>query len=618
MADFSYMIDSKIKTTIDNKLNPYIKMIRERMRDIDNKSTNSVLQVKNMLDEFLIEYNQFRNEVSVYVENLEGVSEKLEEANTLIETMETDIKKLKEDLLKAQTDLTGLTNTYNNHLTKKYYAVSHYVNGGSNVKNYSIIEGQSISAPSTKRDGYDFLGWYSDEDFSNKITFPLVINDNYDLYAQWKEIVYYTVTFITPYGTVEPVRVKGGETVSLPTLEQDGYRFQGWYADENFENELTSPITVESDITVYAKWQEIIYYTVTYITGYDTTVAPVTVEENTIISLPILAREDYSFDGWIDSNGNQVASPYKVTSNMTLTAQWTSTSIIYTYMSEMPVRYVRSSCSRNDMNSPRWQFIKVYSGGKNIAPGKTVTANFNYEQVDGTTSDINRVVTEDTNMFHSPNTVYYAAVTIDLGDKYNIEKIIINQNNNSYHSYQNNVIDISPDGVNWYVVSSSVFSTSEDGWGERTRDLTTRLFRTVSQALPLVANAWALTPIRYIKYKTTSNFASSTIGITNLQACDWYQVPITPISCVNLNDPDFDTTPITDNNSSTTTALTVKDQIIFFDLGKEYNLGLLNFVNNTDAGITIEVSPDNVNYEQLYYHASRRNATINLLTTAKA
>jgi hypothetical protein len=288
-------------------------------------------------------------------------------------------------------------------------------------------------------------------------------------------------------------------------------------------------------------------------------------------------------------------------------------------MSEMPVRYVRSSCTKNDMNSPRWQYIKIYSGGKNIAVGKTVTANFDYEQVNGTTSDINRVVTEDTNMFYSPNTVYYAAVTVDLGAKYNIEKIVLNQNTNSYHPYQNNVIDISPDGVNWYAASAYVFgtSTADGGYGTVTRDLTTRPFRTINNVTSLVENAWALQPIRYIKYVLEGTNYSLSPYIINVGACEWYGNPIAPVSCVCLTNPDFNTTPIIDNNNSTYTE-TALNQEILIDLGKEYNLGRISFDNGYTGKGTIYVSADNINYERFYSFTDRKELTINLLTSKKA
>ena len=98
MADLAYIIDTKIKNTIDNRLNPYLEMIREKMREIDNKSTDAVLQVKDMLDAFLVEYNQFRIEVSGYVKNLEDLSGQLDTANSTITELQTKTTTLETNL----------------------------------------------------------------------------------------------------------------------------------------------------------------------------------------------------------------------------------------------------------------------------------------------------------------------------------------------------------------------------------------------------------------------------------------------------------------------------------------------------------------------------------------
>lgn len=500
------------------------------------------------------------------------------------------------------------------------YKTITYIYGVEDYSTVKVPVNSYIDLETPTKDGYDFNGWYKENTYQNKVESPILVEDNMILYAKWTEAIQYcTITYICPACQIigaSPTQIeKGKELTNVSYGVEMGYTAEGIYLDADYTQPVEFPMIVEEDLIIYIRAEKLVYYTVTYITD-GTACESVTVLKGTQIGLATSEKEGYLFSGWQTADGEQVVSPYTVNSDITLYAVFEEIPT-YTYMSEMPVRYVRSSCGANNMNSPRWQYIKVYSGGKNIAPGKTVTANFDYEQTDGTTSDINRVVTEDTNMFYSPSTVYYAAVTIDLGAKYNIDKIIINQNNNSYHSYQNNVIDISPDGVNWYVVSSSVFATSEDGWGERTRDLTTRLFRNVNQALSLVENAWALTPIRYIKYVLTGTNYSMNPYIKSIHACDWYLVPITPVSCVNLTNPDFDTTPITDNNSSTKTE-TALNQEILIDLGKEYNLGKIGFDNGYIGKGTIDVSVDNVNFERLYSYADKKSQAINLLTYAKS
>jgi uncharacterized repeat protein (TIGR02543 family) len=71
------------------------------------------------------------------------------------------------------------------------------------------------------------------------------------------EVVMYTVTFDSNGGSsVSDKTVESGGTISLPAEPtKAGYDFRGWYSDNNtFATAFTSSTTVNSDITVYAKW----------------------------------------------------------------------------------------------------------------------------------------------------------------------------------------------------------------------------------------------------------------------------------------------------------------------------------------------------------------------------
>ena len=75
----------------------------------------------------------------------------------------------------------------------KEFKVSFDSNGGSKVEDVvtSIIE----SAPYTTRDGYTFLGWYLEESFINKVTFPFEVTKDQTLYAKWEENISASISF---------------------------------------------------------------------------------------------------------------------------------------------------------------------------------------------------------------------------------------------------------------------------------------------------------------------------------------------------------------------------------------------------------------------------------------
>ena len=64
----------------------------------------------------------------------------------------------------------------------------------------------------------------------------------------------HTVTFDTAGGSeIDPVKVKDGETVSIPETAKEGYDFVSWY-NGDVEYDFSSAVT--SDITLTAKWKE--------------------------------------------------------------------------------------------------------------------------------------------------------------------------------------------------------------------------------------------------------------------------------------------------------------------------------------------------------------------------
>lgn len=69
----------------------------------------------------------------------------------------------------------------------------------------------------------------------------------------------YKVYFETNGGTEKEYEtVDVYSKVNKPqNIEKEGYTLDGWYTDENFENEYNFDNKIENDITLYAKWKEI-------------------------------------------------------------------------------------------------------------------------------------------------------------------------------------------------------------------------------------------------------------------------------------------------------------------------------------------------------------------------
>ena len=74
---------------------------------------------------------------------------------------------------------------------KRKYTVTFDGNGGSNVAPVTDNYGALVNAPAEKptRDGKRFVGWTTDREGKNRVTFPITLTGDVRLYAAWNEIV---------------------------------------------------------------------------------------------------------------------------------------------------------------------------------------------------------------------------------------------------------------------------------------------------------------------------------------------------------------------------------------------------------------------------------------------
>ena len=132
------------------------------------------------------------------------------------------------------------------------YTVTFDAGGGKPVA--PMTTSRIDKEPQTTRNGYTFDGWYTDEAFLNKVTFPYDVTKEQTLYAKWKKNTY-TVRFDTDGGTeVKDMTVSVIE--QSPSTTRNGYKFDGWYTDEAFLYKVTFPYEVTKAQTLYAKWTQ--------------------------------------------------------------------------------------------------------------------------------------------------------------------------------------------------------------------------------------------------------------------------------------------------------------------------------------------------------------------------
>ena len=205
-------------------------------------------------------------------------------------------------------------------------------NGGSvspNTRTFAV--GSAIGElPTPSRIGYVFLGWYSDDtEQATEITAETVFNSSTTIYAKWLESI--TITFNANGGSVSPntrTFAAGNAIGELPTPLRDGYRFLGWFSDDTEQaTEVTDETIFNTTTSIYARWEEILNYKITY-DAMEGTVSPEykEVEIDTAAGeLAIPEKENQIFVGWFTDNidfTTEITDETIITDDITVYAKW--------------------------------------------------------------------------------------------------------------------------------------------------------------------------------------------------------------------------------------------------------------------------------------------------------
>ncbi|GHV87083.1 hypothetical protein AGMMS50255_3790 [Spirochaetia bacterium] len=219
------------------------------------------------------------------------------------------------------------------------YTVTFDSQGGSAVPSQTVNAGLQVSKPvDPTKAGFVFDNWYDAATGGSVVSWPLTVNGNITVYARWdaegETIIHYTVTFNTQGGSaVPPQTVNAGSAVNKPgDPTKAGFDFDNWYDAATGGSVVSWPLTVNSDTTVYARWDTtgtpVIHYTVTFDTQGGSAVPTQTVSDGSAVTQPgDPTRTGFVFDNWYDAptGGSVVGWPLTVNGNITVYARWTTT-----------------------------------------------------------------------------------------------------------------------------------------------------------------------------------------------------------------------------------------------------------------------------------------------------
>ena len=202
------------------------------------------------------------------------------------------------------------------------YTLNYELNGGAWVPDYDPprehIHGTATPLPAAdrlQRNGYRFVGWYNNENFTGNPLTELPaegVTADVTLYARW-ETVPYRVTYTLNGGTVpqpdtnpEAYTVES-ESFTLKNPERTGHTFKGWsgtgLTGENNQT-VTVPRGSTGDRSYAAHWMAD-SYRITYILndGANPASAPESYTYGKGATLPIPVRANFTFEGWYTNAG---------------------------------------------------------------------------------------------------------------------------------------------------------------------------------------------------------------------------------------------------------------------------------------------------------------------------
>ncbi|MBE5732143.1 MAG: hypothetical protein E7353_03810 [Clostridiales bacterium] len=220
--------------------------------------------------------------------------------------------------------------------TKKYNLTFEMNGHGSQIAQQVLKENEVTVQPTNPTEsGWEFKGWYTDNNFSQLYTFGSTLSSDTTVYAKWEqEVTKYAVTFVTGVSdcVINAQDVVEGGKVTLPSasdMVSKGKKFEGWYLDAGHALPFDENIIVTQGFSIYAKWST--YYKVTFDrNGRGSTNRTPQPQEYFVEGSKAEKPEDmsansYKFIGWsLDKSGldNLYDFDTELVDSITLFAQW--------------------------------------------------------------------------------------------------------------------------------------------------------------------------------------------------------------------------------------------------------------------------------------------------------
>ena len=176
--------------------------------------------------------------------------------------------------------------------SENMYKMEYKTNGGSRVSSEFYYYYENVYSPSKpKKDGYEFGGWFYDEELTEQCVFPIKLVKDTTVYAKWLEkltVNYYDLNNeIIKTDTV----LTDGVLTNIPTLSVEGKIFKGWSIDKETLVDLTLPVTTNLDL--YPLFENLLK--VTYYDYHNNVIESIEILNNSKIENIL----DYNLNGYV-------------------------------------------------------------------------------------------------------------------------------------------------------------------------------------------------------------------------------------------------------------------------------------------------------------------------------
>lgn len=266
------------------------------------------------------------------------------------------------------------------------FKINYNLNGGTNSSlnpsSYTVAD-STIEFLEPTKEGFTFLGWYTDSKFQNQIV-EINCEDrlDYTLYAKWISD-FFTVNYELNGGVNNPSniqRIGRNEEFTLMDPTREGYTFAGWYLEAYYSTKVTTLYgSAHRDQKVYAKWTPNSYTAMLDYSGGQNCPTVEFVSQGNVIKTVDLYKDttlsyftpeapaaNLKFAGWYTNSSCTTLFNFNgiVNYDITVYAKWVSVNTNYEYVSLGGSYDVSISGIENQylaITSPITQTVKVSS-----------------------------------------------------------------------------------------------------------------------------------------------------------------------------------------------------------------------------------------------------------------